>query len=172
MNLDIKEWLAIGSLITVFFGGAAWIYKRIKKLIEFLKEIDDNKENVELNRKMILFNAAKLDSIIILMHDAIFVCNEEGLCITCSDSLCELFGSSREKMMGSGWINYIISEDRPSAWGEWMRNVKDGSKDMVGSYRIQHGITGKIIPIIYHAILPRVENTKELIISVGKAKQI
>jgi len=173
MNWDFKDWLALASLLAVFYGGINWIYKNVKKLSKFLDDIADNEKQIQENKKQITFISAKLDSVITLLHDPMFVCNDEGLCIVVSDSLCELFGATtKEKLLGGGWVNFIIPEDRNTAWEDWIKNIKDGSKDMVGSYRIRHGVTGNIIPVVYHAVLPRIEGTRELIISVGKVKKI
>jgi PAS domain S-box-containing protein len=169
MNWSWKDWLSILTIIAVVYGGVAWAYKRIKELIKFLEQVESNKSEIAKLNKRADFISGKVDGVIILLNEAFFVCNEEGLCILSNEYLCNLFGSTHEQMAGSGWINFIIPEDRESAWKQWSGGIKSGVKFMTGSYRILHGKTKEIIPIEYNATVYREENDEVVIVSVGKA---
>ena len=169
MNWDWKDWLAIASLLAVIYGGFVWLYKRIKELIKFLERVDNNEKAIQHQSKRIDFISGKIDGLILLLNEAFFVCNEEGLCVLSNEYLCNLFGATHEQMAGSGWINFIIPADRDSAWKQWNNGIKAGVKFMSGNYRIAHGRTKEIIEIEYHATMHRDEDSEIVIVSVGKA---
>lgn len=169
MNWNWKDWLAITSLIAVFFGGVTWLYRRIKDLIKFLERIEKNTAQIEYQGKRLNFISGKIDGLIYLLDEAFFVCNDEGLCVLANDHLCELFGATHEEMAGSGWVNFILQEDRDIAWRQWSNGIKSGVRRMNGKYRILNGRTKEIISIEYHASMYRDEESEIVIVSVGKA---
>lgn len=51
-------------------------------------------------------------------------CDPSGYCVEASPALCEIFGLTREEMLGRGWLEAIErSNEREAAWNEWARSV-------------------------------------------------
>lgn len=70
---------------------------------------------------------------------ATYECDGEGNCVWASDALAVLFGTSPEKMLGSGWLNRIATQDeRKLAWSRWLTSVKEGIP-YEDTYRIKTG---------------------------------
>lgn len=169
--MHLKDWGAIGGLFTAFFGGCIWIYKKlVKPAIKFFKRFDDIEKTVVTLPGRISHVDKKIDGAIHLSHEAMFVCNKDGLCVLANEALCELFGATPGQMSGRGWGNFIVQEDRERAWKNWEYNMGSGVEDIKDTYRIEHGRSKEIITITYHAIVSRNENDdSQIIVSVGKA---
>jgi len=169
MIFNWKEWLTLLTLVGVFFGGLRWMYNRIKELIKFLEEYEENKKELDTNTQSIDFVSGKIDGLVMLLHDCFFICDHQGLCVLANEALCELFETTQEQMKGSGWTNFIIDTDRERAWKEWSSNISTGTKYISGSYTIKTGRTRTLKIIDYHAVVPRKEDGT-VIVSVGCAK--
>jgi PAS domain S-box-containing protein len=170
--LGWRDWTLIGALIAMFFGGGTFAYNRIKGLIKFLDGYDEIKKTVTLHAKNIEYIHSMVSGLIRLLHDPFFVCDSEGYCTEANMALCELFGATQEQMMGSGWSNFIVAADRERAWAEWITGVKTGSVDIVGFYKIRHGISRKTIDVTYRATIHHDKTGDVVVVCVGKAKEV
>jgi PAS domain S-box-containing protein len=48
-----------------------------------------------------------------------YECAPTGECTQANKAICELFGLSREEMMGNGWLEGVIPSDREKAFDAW-----------------------------------------------------
>jgi len=166
--MNIKDWGALAGLVGAIVGGSIWIYKKaIRPVVKFFKRFDDVEKASSGVHERLSYLDKKMDAGFMLNRDAMFVASSEGLCVLANTALCELFGSTEQQMMGLGWSNFIILEDREKAWKNWEFNIKNGMGEIKDTYRIKNGENGEIINIEYHAIISR--GNKEMIVGVGKA---
>lgn len=170
--MDLKNVAVLFGIISSSVFGIIWVYKNwAKPVIQFFKGIDEIKENqkkITENTKRIDFINKKVDSLIMLDDTPLFVCNELGLCILANDSLCKLFGSKENEMMGFGWVGFVAPEERENVVENWNYHVNNGSNEIVSEYTIIHGLTGERVKLKYHAILSR--DLGKILVSVGKVK--
>jgi PAS domain S-box-containing protein len=68
--------------------------------------------------------AAKVDMIYRMYGKAVYVCRPDGYNVYVSPELAVLFGSTPERMRGSGWAESIVPEDRHSAVDRWIRCIE------------------------------------------------
>jgi len=69
---------------------------------------------------------------------AVYVCSITGECTDSNDSLCELYGRTKEEMLGFGWLNALHPQDRAAAKERWLYAVR--YKDIYhAEYRIVRG---------------------------------
>lgn len=88
-----------------------WTYKKvILPIIIFFKGYDKLKEDVnairvELEKYGLI--ESKQEFKFELADAALFECDESGKCISANIALCNMFETTKEQMMGMGWLNYI-----------------------------------------------------------------
>ena len=57
---------------------------------------------------------------------ATWECDTKGYCIEASPALCDLFGQTKEQMLGRGWLESIPNNtERDEAWGAWSDSVNN-----------------------------------------------
>jgi len=54
----------------------------------------------------------------------LYICDTSGRCIEANPYLCDLFGMSREEMLGLGWLNAVVPEHRQTVYADWMWSIK------------------------------------------------
>lgn len=101
----------------------------------------------------------------------LYICETTGRCIEANPYLCDLFGMSREEMMGFGWLNAVAPEHRQGVHADWMwalktdapyratyrvENQRDGSSTWVKTEAFTAKKDGVVIAIagILHEIEP------------------
>lgn len=73
-----------------------------------------------------------------------YKCDADGMCISANNALCDLYGMSREEMLGTGWTAAIKDSDqRANAWRHWQESRRDGLP-YVDSYTIINQKTGEV----------------------------
>lgn len=83
------------------------------KLVEFMKKSDSFDITTDMRLDM-LEDAANI---------GIYVCNTDGKCIYANHTLCKMFGTSKEAMLGFGWIHGVV--DKEKAYKNWMFSVNN-----------------------------------------------
>lgn len=101
-----------------------------------------------------------------LNPDCIFQCDSHSKCIMANDSLCRLFGATKEQMLGFGWASFIKPSEREDAREAWESAVENDN-EITYEYTIIHGVTGDEIKCIYTAYIDRNPNTNEVMSIFG-----
>lgn len=129
--VDIGKILAILAMV---WRVGVWVYKKIIiNCISFFKSHNELIEKVNYVAAELKYNGGssskyqlrkitelaegikgKVDKIsskqsvhFELADAAMFECDSNGKCVAANASLCELFETTKEQMMGLGWLNYI-----------------------------------------------------------------
>lgn len=113
--------------------------------------IKDQVKQISTDIKVI---RAERDTTFYLSKDATFKNNSEGLCINANKALCKLFGANEKELLGVGWMNFIVEEDKERVMEEWDTNIDSGS-EIISNYTIQNKETGKLTKVQYRAIIMR-----------------
>lgn len=105
-----------------------------------------------------------------LSNEPTFINDASGSCIMVNDALCELFGATKDQMLGYGWINFLQDNEKQIKQDNWNRSLKTDAyiKD---SYTVIRGETHEKINCEYAATIIR--DAKNNVVSVlGKVKRI
>lgn len=70
-------------------------------------------------------NECRTEVILDLSPHPVYECNPTGECIFANGLLCDLFGLSAEDMMGSGWLEGILPEERERVFETWQSSVNN-----------------------------------------------
>lgn len=157
------ETILVGALTLL----GAWVIKKIKPLFNGLSDIATSPKKIKLfeSEKDILHG--KVNALVSISSDAIFICNEDGACVYANETLCELFGASESDMEGYGWSNFIKHDERERAKKEWKSGIEN-DKNITSGYTIVNGRTGQLIECTYTAIVHRVNGRIITILGVVK----
>lgn len=169
-NVLIEFMTAAIGLIIVIIPSWAWGINYIKKqirrkegiqrekkdIIEKINNIDNTVSHIDSKLKEFI---AKDQSELRLSEKATFICSESGLCIDANPALCDLFGATRDQMLGYGWTDYIVKEDRDRAIKHWESAIEKNI-NIRDDYRIDRGLSGDIIEIYYNAVISRDDSGK------------
>lgn len=76
----------------------------------------------------------------------IFKCDEKGRCTFANSSLCHLFDTTQDQMLGEGWGGFIIPRDVDKAFKDWHRFIAQKGIEIEADYciRTQSGILKEI----------------------------
>jgi len=141
-----------------------------KKEKEFFDKIDYITNTLNLVKYQLASHIAKDMAEMSLSDTPIFICNEDGKCTEANPALCRVFGATREQMIGYGWTQYIIPEDREGAVKRWNAAVKTDT-DITDNYTINVGLNGKLAHVTYRAVISRDESGNVIHI-LGKVRRI
>ena len=95
-------------------------------------------------------------ALIELNDTAMFENDATGKCIRANSSLCNLFGTTQNKMLGYGWLNYIKHPDiEREAFEQAIETDNEITRDYVILYGDKHD---REIPATYVAHIKRDEN--------------
>lgn len=72
----------------------------------------------------------------------IYVCAPSGQCTDCNDVCCELFGRDSREMLGFGWLEAVVPEDRQQVYEFWTYCVEHGLP-YSAAYTVQHAETNE-----------------------------
>jgi len=185
---DIGKILAI--LAAVWKVGI-WIYKKIVvNFIKFIKSHNELIEKVNYVAAELKYNGGssskdqlrkitelsegikgKVDKIsnkqsvhFELADAALFECDSEGKCIAANAALCEMFETTKEQMMGLGWLNYIDQSDESKV--RYLQAIQTDN-EITDDYTIVTARTSINIKAKYTAQIKRDENGK-IISIMGK----
>jgi PAS domain S-box-containing protein len=124
-----------------------------KSLVDLAQKMDRNIDKL----------TAVSEGLLMLNDQCIFRCNDDGRCIFANQALCDLYGASREDMMGFGWLNFIKQSEREDAKHNW-ENAIENDNQVNYKYTVISGDTGEEIKCKYTAVIKR--NDKFEIISI------
>jgi PAS domain S-box-containing protein len=113
---------------------------------------------------------AEIISYISLSPNPTFLNNEDGSCIAVNEALCNLFGATRDEMLGYGWINFLDDSEKNQKADNWKRGIqKDFS--ITDRYYITNGKTGERIYCEYVATITR-DNEGKIMSIMGIVNRI
>lgn len=154
---NIKEWIigltAVLAAIGAFIGGMRAFASQLSRIEKFVKNLKIYRA-YQLTRKLIydqeivdaLKLLAKLDWLSQIFADThttpIFLCDGSGDCTYANDAICELFGLSKEKMLGNGWTSAVDENQRHEVWKRWEDAIADEIPCSM-SYKLINQRTGK-----------------------------
>lgn len=84
----------------------------------FLRYIDKLDERVA-------HSECRTEVILDLSPQPIYECSPDGECTFANEKLCDLFGLSEVDMMGNGWLDGILPEERERVHSIWIAAVKN-----------------------------------------------
>lgn len=113
--------------------------------------IKDQVKQIALDVKAI---RVERDATFHLSKDAMFKSNEKGFCVLANSSLCNIYGTTPEQMLGLGWLNFVIEDDRERIKEEWFTAIESG-KEILSHYTVINQITRRKINVRYKAIVNR-----------------
>lgn len=113
--------------------------------------IKDQVKQIALDVKTI---RVERDATFHLSKDAMFKSNEKGFCVLANSSLCSIYGTTPEQMLGLGWLNFVIEEDKERIKEEWFSAIESG-REILSYYTVINQITKSKIEVVYKAIVNR-----------------
>ena len=117
-----------------------------KSLIDLAQRMDKNIEKL----------TAVSEGLLMLNDQAIFRCDIDGRCVFANQALCELYGATREDMLGHGWLNFIKQSEREDAKKNWENSVENDNQ-VNYQYTVINGHTFTEIKCKYTAVIKRDE---------------
>lgn len=109
------------------------------------------------------------DATFLLSKEPMFKNDEHGYCILANNALCQLYGVSQEQLLGLGWLNYIIEEDKERIKEEWLNVIETGT-EIASYYTIINQVTDEEVPIKYRAIINK--HNGRIISAIGNVEKI
>ena len=109
------------------------------------------------------------DATFLLSKEPMFKNDEHGYCILANNALCQLYGVSQEQMLGLGWLNYIIEEDKERIKEEWINVIETGT-EISSYYTIINQVTDEEVPVKYRAIINK--HNGKIISAIGNVEKI
>lgn len=109
----------------------------------------DKLTNIGKDVKVIMGNAT---ASFYLSENPMFKNDKQGNCTAANSALCKIFGATEVDMLGYGWVNFIVKEERDRAYGFWMEQI-ERAPVISDSYTIKNGDTGALIKVKYKAVV-------------------
>ena len=95
-----------------------------------------------------------------------FKCDSNGRCVFANSSLCYLFETTQDHMLGEGWGSFIIPKDQDNAFKNWHRFINSKGTELEDSYTIR--TKSKLKHITYKAIA-KYNSNNEITFIIGTA---
>lgn len=161
---NIKYLYNLANAISCLCRQVITLLVRISATIE-LTEIN-HKEITKLNTELVLKNKRLKEYLIdvhnqelmntgrlrlLMKNDSVghFECDKVGRCVWVNQALADLFGCERGDMLGNGWLNYVVEEQRTGVIENWTKSIRY-DVPYTWSYDIIHNKTKEVISV--HAI--------------------
>lgn len=109
------------------------------------------------------------DATFLLSKEPMFKNDEHGYCILANNALCQLYGVFQEQLLGLGWLNYIIEEDKERIKEEWFNVIETGT-EISSYYTIINQVTDEEVPVKYRAIINK--HNGKIISAIGNVEKI
>lgn len=109
------------------------------------------------------------DATFLLSKEPMFKNDEHGYCILANNALCQLYGVSQEQLLGLGWLNYIMEEDKERIKEEWLNVIETGT-EISSYYTIINQVTDEEVPVKYRAIINK--HNGRIISAIGNVEKI
>ena len=150
-HLTIELFTSLIGLIIVLIPSWKWGVSYIKKRRELKarnESIIAKINNIDLMvcdidqrlRKHIAKDIAEMR----LSDVPTFICEVNGRCTDVNPALCRIYKATKEEMLGFGWTNFIVEEDRHYALEQWMSAINSES-EITSTYRINPGFSGNLL---------------------------
>lgn len=99
-----------------------------------------------------------------------FINDETGACVFVNDSICDMFGATKDEMLGYGWVNFLLDSEKKQKAENFERGLRSDTyiKD---SYHVINGVTGEQIQCEYLATVTRDKYGKPVSV-IGTVKRI
>lgn len=94
----------------------------------------------------------KLDSRIEIDKAPLFECSNGGLFTNANSSLCDLFGATKDRLMGLGWSNFIHKNDAHQILEKWQRSVSGKQLVFIDTFRLINFANKEINEVTIKAI--------------------
>lgn len=179
LKFIIENWkdigLFCGGIWAIFIGGKKLYLSAFLPLKNWITKMDKAADQLEFNGGSSIKDMVKQtrDSLGVLIKKIDVVKNSQiamfeispvgmfendstGKCIRANAALCNMFGTTQNKMLGYGWLNYIKnSEQEREAFEQAIETDNEITRDYVILYGDKHEIE---IPATYVAHIKRDEN--------------
>ena len=179
LKFIIENWKDIGlfggGIWAIFIGGKKVYFSAFLPLKNWIAKMDKAASQLEFNGGSSIKDMVKQtrDSLAVLikkvdlvnnrqtamieLDDAAYFENDQlGRCIRANSALCNLFGTTQNKMLGYGWLNFIKNADNErEAFEQAIETDNEITRDYVILYGDKHD---KEIPATYIAHIKRDEN--------------
>lgn len=103
------------------------MFDNVQQTAQDVKEIKEIQELNSLEREALL----EIDKV------PTFKCDSKGFCTFANASLCHLFETTQEQMLGEGWGSFIVSKDVERAFKNWHRMIESKGTQIEDEYRIK-----------------------------------
>lgn len=133
-----------------------------EKLEKVSKELQPNgggsiKDQVKQIANDIKIIRVERDATFYLSKEPSFKSDGKGYYTSVNYALSQLVGVSETELLGLGWLNYVILEDKNRVKEEW-ENIIESGKEISLFYGIKNPTTMEIIPIKCRAVINRDDN--------------
>lgn len=153
---DVAKYIATAAGLWKF---GQWVNKKvILPMVIFFKGYDKLKQDVsDIKIELAKYNIleSRQDFKFELADAALFECDKEGHCTRANMSLCRLFETTKEQMMGMGWLNYIEQSQESK---ERYLSALESDSEITDEYTIITARTKTHKKATYTALINRDEN--------------
>ncbi len=130
-----------------------------EKLEKVSKELQPNgggsiKDQVKQIANDVRIIRVERDATFHLSKEPMFKTDEKGYYVSCNSAFCSLMGVPEQEILGLGWLNYIIEEDKERVWEEW-ENIMESGKEISTYYTIKNPETAELTLIKCRAVVNR-----------------
>lgn len=135
------------------------IEEMTEKILEISKELKPNgggsiKDQVKQIANDVRIIRIERDATFHLAKEPMFKTDEKGYYVSCNSAFCSLMGVPEQEILGLGWLNFIVTEDKERVWEEW-ENIIESGKEISTYYTIKKPQTMDLIPVKCRAVINR-----------------
>ncbi len=130
-----------------------------EKLEKVSKELQPNgggsiKDQVKQIANDVRIIRVERDATFHLSKEPMFKTDEKGYYVSCNSAFCSLMGVPEQEILGLGWLNFIVTEDKERVWEEW-ENIMESGKEISTYYTIKNPETAELTLIKCRAVVNR-----------------
>lgn len=135
------------------------IEEMTEKILEISKELKPNgggsiKDQVKQIANDVRIIRVERDATFHLSKEPMFKTDEKGYYVSCNSAFCSLMGVPEQEILGLGWLNFIVTEDKERVWEEW-ENIMESGKEISTYYTIKNPETAELTLIKCRAVVNR-----------------
>lgn len=144
------------KLISSFAIGPKKIMERLdrfeKRFDKIEYEMSPNgggsiKDKINVIYELSVLADARVKHMISMTDQPMYECRvSDGFTINVNEALCNLFGMTEPHMLGNGWLEAIVQEERAMVWTEYQRAIKEHTP-YSWTYTVENQKTGKRIRV-------------------------
>lgn len=176
----------IAVISAAMFRGYKW-YKKNKAARAADQQKNDEKLNIIIKqlfpnggmsamdqimeiKKLMMRSVAAQESFFMLSEAPLFTNSETGSCNDVNEAACELYGASKNELLGFGWTNFILPNEREIVKREWTEAIQTDN-EITKIYTIQNPVEDCQIKCKYTAVIVRDTHGK-IIRIMGRIKEL